>query len=461
MNGRVFLSRTGLLLLLCLLLPAAPLHAETLDAYLDRLQQAVAQSWSQLEPLWPGAGFADWVLLTTDGERAWALDIDGRYAIAPAKVLEQGVPNQYLQFGQGQWQGRPAIIVPLGPDPLDARDFQELESAAEIPFLFDLATHEAFHLFVQQRWPLARELNISARASRYPAGAEPRIARQHLLLALIEAYLQPERQELFLQEAAYWWQRWRREYADEAGALDPIDLFEGTARYIEQQAHLLARGLAPAQAGYHQLQRQRLLAVAESPYLSGDSESYHLGWLAGLLADRLQLDWRARAEAGQSPLTVLLQTRTARVSDPYPQRVEALYQLINRYNHYLARSIEPLLERWQNADEFVWLVVSGDSLAGAYEVGGFFRTATQAGTIHTGFRASHLLADQGWLQFTGPSLITPDQAPCGFDSAYVLPVRLETLRLQGQMAYPQAPFLQGQFRVDRSQQGAHTLYCAH
>ena len=382
------------------------------EAYVRRMTEATVAAWPLLAKMFKTTRvFADVQLLVSDGQRAWLMNARGGQELDMAAVDALGLPFEYRRFEKIQWQGRPAVFIGLGQDLPDI-ELQRLKHPEAVPELFDLATHEAFHFYAQDDWARSP---MSERSTLYPAVVEPRLYRNKVIRHLLAA----TRGELdALGYASYWYRRWLNEFADEAERIRDTDRSEGSARYVELVAQLLATRLEPRSAEWEARLLRQLIPLGRADYLAVDHESYTLGLLSGFLLDRQRLDWLPHVAQGATPLELLLESVAPIVDVPDESLGLRIQESLVRVNGQAAEVLEPFLQRF-NDSAGRHLLVPGTAMKGSFGSTQSFHLAGMSETIETGVDALFALKD-GRIGFRAATVATQFTAKCGREDLYWL-----------------------------------------
>ncbi|MDK2122766.1 hypothetical protein [Parachitinimonas caeni] len=277
------------------------------DYYIQRISAAAEKAWPSLDAIWGGvnekdAMYRNLVLVVADGRQAWEIDRDGSRPISYEKISARQLPNEYGTYQKLEnWrEGRFALFISLG-ETLDQAELAKIRAEpAAIPFIFTLATHEAMHYYLQDKWQL--DGDKASRSTRLPIAVEPRVLRNHLARSLERA---AQGNLADLGHASYWYQKWKQQYPEEVLQIHWGDIVEGSATYIEMVAETIAKGHAFGSSQYHAAVNEKIQQSAEViPDIA--LESYRLGALAGHLLDRQGRQWKSQVEKDQSPLDILL-----------------------------------------------------------------------------------------------------------------------------------------------------------
>lgn len=385
-------------------------RTESTEAYARRMIEATVMAWPALAKMFETTRvFADVQLLVSDGRQAWLMNARGGHEVDMPAVVALGLPFEYRRFEKIEWQGRPAVFIGLGQHvPTD--EVQRLKHPAAVPELFDLATHEAFHFYVEDDWARGP---LSERSTLYPALVEPRMYRNRVIRHLLAA---TRGEADALGRASYWYRRWLSEFADEAERIRDTDRSEGSARYVESVAQLLAMGLEPRSPEWEARLLRQLIPLGRADYLAVDHESYTLGLLAGYLLDRRRLDWLPRVAQGETPVGLLLGP-IAPISDaPDESLDQRIRESLVGVNHQVAEAVEPFLRRF-NDPASRYLLVPGTAMRGSFGSEHSFRLVGMPETIETGVDALFALKD-GRIGFRAATVATQLKDACGREDLY-------------------------------------------
>ncbi|WP_338522110.1 hypothetical protein NUH87_18025 [Pseudomonas batumici] len=383
---------------------------ENTDAYVRRMAEATVMAWPALANLFETTRvFADVQLLVSDGQRAWLMNARGGHEVDMQAVGALGLPFEYRRFEKIEWQGRPALFMGLGQH-LPVGEVQRLKHPQAVPELFDLATHEAFHFYAED--DRARG-SLSERSTLYPALVEPRLYRNRIIRHLLAA-IRGEADAL--GRASYWYRRWSSEFADEAERIRDTDRSEGSARYVESVAQLLAMGLEPRSPEWEARLLRQLIPLGRADYLAVDHESYALGLLAGYLLDRRRLDWLPRVAQGETPVGLLLGP-IAPISDTPDEALgQRLRESLAGTNRRAAEAVEPFLQRFKDPASR-HLLVPGTAMKGSFGSEHSFRLAGIPEIIETGVDALFALKD-GRIDLREATVATQLKDACGREALY-------------------------------------------
>jgi hypothetical protein len=352
---------------------STPALAEFNAEDLNRVQQAVARVWPKMDQIWPGADFSKLTLLLLDDSSAVEITATNSTPLEYEVALKSFPSGPSGGFKLLSWKGSPAVAVRVNALPL----VNYSVAGMLVPYVFALATHEAFHAYVQSTAAWSKATFSSAlRAARYPVETTPRLYRYLTFKSLFEAYQNLETPADQLAIAAGWYQRWKNEFADEAKESQYTDLIEGTAQYAMTLATARAAvGFEVSDAQWRAALLEVVKANGSAPqtFISPDNESYPLGTVAGLIADQTHPNWKQEVQQGSMPLEVLFQESTSS-EQPVPAEVATQVETVMAARQTAAATLlEPFLDRFQNRENTL-LVVPLTAISGSYLTLGFYQT---------------------------------------------------------------------------------------
>src|SRR5690606_2053397 len=127
-----------------------------------------------------------------------------------SEIQQRHLPVEHLYFQEIKWpDGRPTLFVSLGTEFSAEENVRFRTKEHPVPALFNIATHEAFHFFVQNdTWGSGFSENES-RADIYPVHASPRFYRNKIIRSL---YATLQGDDNGLGYARYWYDLWKKNY---------------------------------------------------------------------------------------------------------------------------------------------------------------------------------------------------------------------------------------------------------
>ncbi len=366
------------------------------DPTIAAVADLVAARWPHGETIWPDHDYTKHAILalgtTDDGtiSRAWLITTNGARQLASSEYSSLQVPPS---FGQELFNQQQAISMTissfqgeLGKSLQDSSKPEGVDRDSDV--LFRVATHELVHFYHQA------ELTTGTNASRdthYPINVEPRVLRRMLLRRLHQALAEEPQRNTRLGQAAYWHDRWKKEYPQETEAILTFDIAEGAADYIERY---MARFDPAAPTAATTLDA----GLSDAKFFSHvDAESYELGFVTGRLLDHTRPDWKKGFyTSAKTMVETLLESVTA-VTDVEDQDVrDGTAALITQTNDELA----PAMKRVDDA--------LADSSIAYLTYTGFFSSLSYSGSYVYQGRVVLLDAQftlstqQGELRVTAP-----------------------------------------------------------
>lgn len=343
----------------------------TTKEYVNHIYLAAHQAWPALENVWGTHVYQELRLIIADGNNAWAVDSKKLTKIPYSEIQQRHLPVEYMHYQEIKWtDGRPTIYVSLGttlPDEEKKRFHSEKEP---VPEIFNVATHEAFHFFIQdKKWEGISSGNGS-RATLYPAQASPRFYRKNIILSL-RSYLNGS--QIGLAHARYWYDLWKEKYPDDAREIRITDVYEGSARYVEIAAEIISQGSkfnTPEfkNAFLHKTKKEENLTHTQS-----SSESYSIGGLSSIILNMRDSKWQSIVQNGTPPLDILLEGITPVKQEPDKNIENEIRVEIEKSNKAYRNAINNYIEDYNNP-EVIKFFVSAELLSSFSLSGGFFHT---------------------------------------------------------------------------------------
>lgn len=355
------------------------------EAYVNSIYSATRQAWPVLENVWDTHVYRQLRLVVADDHNAWAVDSKSLTRLPYSEIQRRHLPVEYMYYRKIQWpDGRPTIYVSLGaalPPEEKARFHSEKEP---VPLLFNVATHEAFHFFVQANvWKKLSPGN-ALRATPYPVQAAPRFYRNSIIRSLYTA-LQGDQNGL--GHARYWFDLWKKLYSDDASRIRQTDIDEGSARYIEIAAEIIAKGNIFNTAEFQHALINKMKDELNFIYTQSDSESYPIGALSGFILNMKNLKWQSSVVQGMPPLDIVLEGIPPITQQADKKLETEVNQEVNKINNKVGTVIDNFSKAY-NYPSVIKIFVSSE-LSGSYSLnGGFFRTKTVPHDLMVGLSSS-------------------------------------------------------------------------
>ena len=392
----------------------------------NKVQEKIEFIMDNYQILWP-SGYTNFEVQFSNGSDGWL--------ITPEKVEKYHADNKpafqntRLGYSKVEHSEKSILQVVITEEILNLyfpkASPEKLEEIA-INFIDTYIFHEAFHYFVQDPstdWK--KELDgESSRATVYPSNSTPRIYRNHIYELLIKAYMDAGNAEKYLAQAKYWYDKYQEEFASEAKAIAYTDRNEGTARYVEYMSDLLfTHGLDLSK---EEIQSKIREVKANYQVLSSPStESYEIGFIAGVILDEIDTSWKERMHyEGGTPLSLLFEHIVAVREEP-AMEVDYIHTLDSIASQINAE-MKPVMDKLQtvykgeNPGE---LLLIPKKAKGSFQTSGIYRHADIDGgyEIINGYRKT-LKNNEGEIQIKGiPAFQMPLDHKCKYEGfAYIL-----------------------------------------
>lgn len=354
----------ALMLALMLALPGLSLAAgedsKTFEAYAREVQSLVARNWPLMDKVWPGADYTrhDLLLGLVNEEMApqaaYLLSAKGMQKLAPDTYRDLVFP-QPGGYAKLRFQGRDAVIM--------STDDWSIRQPGDAEECYRTATHELVHFHYQHEQSLDQPSN---RAQEYPVDPLPRLYRQMIYQRLTQAFEQPGQQADWLGRARYWLDKWHKEYPQEVKDIHTTDIAEGSARYIEH----LGTVIADIAAGGDARSLKAKAFVTDEPFAAADGESYELGYVAGLLLDKLEPAWKQDFyQMNQTPVHRLLANVLPVADEADPQVKEQLYAVVDGINSEASVELKDINQALQDKG-IAWLRIDTTDAVGSFQMSG-------------------------------------------------------------------------------------------
>lgn len=358
--------------------PSTPIST---DAFVKGLEQRITDNWALIEKVWPGADYAKHKLLlfyvddNLEVQDAWQIGVGGHQQLTPDSYKDIAVPTPG-GYAQVNFEGAPSIAMSID-------DFS-LSQARELEQTFLTATHELVHFYHQDDMLNQAE---GTRAQAFPLDPKPRVYRHMLYQNLINAFDRPANRDAYLGKAKYWLDVWQKEYQKESDDIRSTDILEGTAKYIENMGSFIGENLSgePFDA------KASTLIVRDEPFPSADAESYELGYVAGLLLDKTQPEWKKDFYKSGKSLVEMLLMPVKTIEEPINPDVEKLTtEEINLINSEGTEDMQDMIKA--RADKSVpMLKIDITNTAASYEAYGNYTLDND--DVHTRYSTQYRVSN--------------------------------------------------------------------
>jgi hypothetical protein len=347
------------------------------------MQAYVAKVWPEAGRIWPGVVLKDRRIVIGDGHTARLISVDGVDNLSASELAKHKVEIPPSGSLYTIWDGHPTVVINSADASYTDEAKEEHTSLSAI--LFGAATDELFHSWQQRgKAPDQRAM----RGTEYPLAVTPRLYRAMLYNDMVAAYHEPKQRQQRLANAAYWYQKWQKEYADEAKQAAGTDASEGAAGYFDAVASAMAGGADRTKPDEirERVGFEPLGQGLDPRRLTVDGEAAPLGALAGLLLDEADkkkkdkndkahpVSWQKRVTGnGQTPLALLLYGVTPVAEQPSDELRQAIQDELAKQNSDLIPRFNPLVRAYKNSSDAL-LLVPLETATGDLETGGYYTT---------------------------------------------------------------------------------------
>jgi hypothetical protein len=291
-----------------------------------------------------------------------------------------------------------------------------------------LLFHEVFH-FIGQDF----KVNIPyVKDSGYPYKADPRIYRRMIAIKLFEAITmaQPEKS---LEEASFWYQKYKSEFPQDEKEKNAIDISEGSAEYVEAISTIQSENNCHSPKAvikeFIQHEWARIHRPSFNP--SKRSESYYLGLMSYILDvhfSNSKFNTIAQSIQGKGPIGSLLKT-----VPPRPNKVnEEIAKSINQDIAQSNTKVENYLEVLRNKKTVFLSIDKKVNTVGSFTVDGFLELSNKAfgvDTIFENFFAKYIF-NQNSILVNGIDSFDGAISPCG-DYEMLIPSTIKLDQVSG------------------------------
>lgn len=252
------------------------------EQYISKVAEKIKQTWPYMNKVWPNLDYTQYNVVVfyldsnNETQKVWLINSQACKTLKKPEY-ESIIPPMPNGFDIIEYLGKPSISLSLTEDYIK-------ENLNNDQF-FRLITHELVHFYNQSKIALPVS-NGNSRVQEYPIQVEPRLYRGMLYMNLKNAVLEKnnKRSYEYMRKAAYWLNKWKPSYLDEASRVCFSDIVEGHAKYIEHIAMAITPSGSIGDVTLN-IQPEKLSHFAAY-------ESYQLGIMSGILLDRYYPNWK-------------------------------------------------------------------------------------------------------------------------------------------------------------------------
>lgn len=291
--------------------------------YADQVSQLVKLNWPAMNKVWPTYDYTqhNFVLFYLDDQglikEARLLNAKENRKLKKEEYEKITPPNPE-GYDQLTFEGKPSIVMSV-----DDTVMQQKNSVKE---LYKTATHEMVHFYYQSGIQTSAD---SSRSQIYPIEKTPRLYRQMLYSRLIQAFENPDKEAEYLGKAKYWLDKYNSEFKSEADGIRATDIAEATARYSENFGTFVGKNLSAQE----QRKEAEKAIPKEQIFLAADKESYEIGYVAALILDQKDPNWKESYYAtGKGIPEVLLEAVSPIADEPDKELADKITEKIKTSN---------------------------------------------------------------------------------------------------------------------------------
>lgn len=358
-----------------------------IEAYVDGAFELLKENGKASEKIWPEYDLSQNAIIVCQRDdvtnkiiRAWELTTSNKRNLTNEELSGMEIPAAG-GYSSIEFEGKKSIIIAVSKDTSET-----LKRVAITNFVYEIGVHEMVHFHYESFFKLTKlameQKFHGGRGTAFPKAAEPRVYRKMLYDNLVAAFENPEDEKLYLGRAKYWNEKWKNEYPDEYYQIKVTDIMEGKARYIQYMLCM----------PNHMDDMERKVWIADhfdkskEPSDSMDTESYKLGFAAGVLLDRQGTDWKKQISRKPEPMVEYLLKNVEPIEDN-PETYEAKLKTSKAQMDKINKEIDGKLENIKKAEDNVqipFLQINGKYLEGSFETSDFLNYRGKSLTIDFG-----------------------------------------------------------------------------
>ena len=302
--------------------------------YADQVSKLVQQNWPAMNKVWPTYDYSrhNFVLfyLDAEGKVKEARLLNAKENRSLKKEEYEGIiPPNPEGYDQLEFQGKPSIAMSVDDNVMNSKD--------SVNELYKTATHEMVHFYYQSGVQASAD---SSRSQLYPVEATPRLYRRMLYTRLIQAFEHPDKEEEYLGKAKYWLDKYNSEFKSEADGIRATDIAEATARYTENLSMFAGRNLSAQDTR----QEAEKYIKKDEIFIAADKESYEIGYVAGLILDTKNPNWKENFYAtGKGVPEVLLESVSPIADEPDKDIEEKITKKVTSSNADAKKKLKDII----------------------------------------------------------------------------------------------------------------------
>ena len=314
-------------------------HDISFDAYVDRVSELVKLNWPAMHKVWSGYDYTNHnfliFYLNEEGavKAAKLLNINENRNLEK-KAYEKITPPNPEGYDQIKFQDKPSIVMSVDDDVMKAED--------SVNELYKTATHEMVHFYYQKDVQASAE---SSRSQIYPIESDPRGHRRMLYTRLIQAFENPDKRDEYLGKAKFWLDKYNTQFKSEADSIRATDIAEGTARYTENLGMFIGKDLSKE---YLRKEADKFIRK-DQIFMAADKESYEIGYVAALILDDKNPNWKDTFYATGKGIPEVLLENIAPIPDkPDWKIIEKIIKEVNSTNETAKDKLKDIIAAKDN-----------------------------------------------------------------------------------------------------------------
>ncbi len=305
------------------------------EKFVSGVHENIKAHWPHMDKVWPTYDYKNhnFILLKLNDDQsiseAWVMNSNEKRKLKESEYGKITAP-QPGGYSELKFEGKPSIAMSVDDSTMDEKD-----SVNEI---YRIGTHELVHFYYQK---LSNSDSEADRSQKYPSDGTPRIYRRMIYDNLIKAYEEPDKDEEYLSKAKYWLDKWKTEYEDEYKAIKSTDIAEGTARYSENLSMFITDKISDEEF--------RTSAIKEikrpESFDTADEESYEIGYVAALILDKKQPDWKEKFyEEGKTIEEKLLENTKPTEEEADAERKDKITKSTEAFNSKVKENLKDIIK---------------------------------------------------------------------------------------------------------------------
>lgn len=347
-----------------------PLTVEQVDEEVDAIYSLLKQHASTSEEVWQGYDLTKHNIIVfelddTSGEtlNAWSISNEKKTTLEEEQIKNLNAPS-IGGFAPLSFDGIESIALSFSKATLPY-----LNTVMNNNYIYEVATHELYHLYHDpiENYQLLEGEEVE-RYTVFPKDALPRVYRKMIYDNLVLAYENPTEESLYLGKAKYWNEIWKVEYSSEYNQSKVIDIAEGKARYIQNMLCVDLENDPDISSTI-----KSMMIKDHNPFDSIDSESYELGYLSGVILDRINPNWKSEiSENPERPLELLLENiESIKDEDKVFTSILKKAEKETAKENKIIKSKLSDIDLAQQSIDVPFLRISGDFMNGSFKTSDF------------------------------------------------------------------------------------------